>query len=334
LGNNEFPRNDGVGEPGAVRTTIVGGRPPGNGAIPRHIPRGVEVLIKKAAVDPAFKKLLFEKRAEAAEAIGLKLTAAEEAMLAAVPLPQLEGIIAHTRVATKFRPAFLGYAAGAMLAVVGVGALDNALERYEPQREGNKIGTVLNRLKTYAVRYKTKGPTSGRRSAVVAGIRTDTGGLFGGTDFDDDIRRLGGSRGIRPDQPLREMAGRLTMKTERRRVRLAAPGPSSISGNGAAHPNRSPRVIHSIIRRHLAGIVNAYKLSHNKNQAFKTGKIVVAMSITPDGAIENARIVSDTINNAAFRTSLLARIRSWRFPPVDNGDVTVIYPFVFIAEKG
>ncbi len=108
------------GEPDAVRTTIVGGRPPGGGVIPRHIPRGLEVIVKKAAVDPAFKKLLFDKRAEAAKAIGLKLTAAEEAILAAVPLPHLEGIIAHTRISPKLKPAFLGYAAGVMLAALGV----------------------------------------------------------------------------------------------------------------------------------------------------------------------------------------------------------------------
>jgi hypothetical protein len=119
LGKYEVPRNEGVAETEAVRTTIVGGRPPGNGAIPRLIPRGLEVLIKKAAVDPAFKKILLEKRAEAAEAIGLKLTPAEQAMLAAVPFPQLEGIIAHTRVAPKSRPLFLGYAAGVMLAALG-----------------------------------------------------------------------------------------------------------------------------------------------------------------------------------------------------------------------
>jgi hypothetical protein len=108
--------------PDAVRTTIVGGRPPGNGTIPRHIPRGLEVLIKKAAVDPGFKDILFEKRAGAAEAIGLKLTAAEEAILAAVPLPHLEGIIAHTRVSPKLKPVFLGYAAAAMFAALAASA--------------------------------------------------------------------------------------------------------------------------------------------------------------------------------------------------------------------
>ncbi|NIT36942.1 MAG: hypothetical protein GTN49_10675, partial [candidate division Zixibacteria bacterium] len=68
-----------TGVPEPVRTTIARGERPTRDVIPRKIPRGLEVLIKKAAVDAAFKKLLLEKRAGAAQAIGLKLNAAEEA---------------------------------------------------------------------------------------------------------------------------------------------------------------------------------------------------------------------------------------------------------------
>jgi hypothetical protein len=110
------------GEAEAVRTTIVGGRPPGGGANVGDIPRGVEVLVKKAAVDPAFKKMLLEKRAGAADDIALKLSPAEEAMLAAVPEAQLHAIIARTKVSPSLRPAFLGYAAAAMLAALNVAA--------------------------------------------------------------------------------------------------------------------------------------------------------------------------------------------------------------------
>jgi hypothetical protein len=107
------------GEPDAVRTTIVGGRPPGGGANVGDIPRGVEVLIKKAAVDPAFKKVLLKKRAGAAEAIALKLEPAEEAMLNAFPEGQLKAIVANTKVSPGLRPAFLGYAGSVMLAALG-----------------------------------------------------------------------------------------------------------------------------------------------------------------------------------------------------------------------
>ncbi len=112
-------RNDRVeGEDAITGAADAGATPRLGEEIDRHIPRGLEVLIKKAAVDAAFKNILFEQRADAAAAIGLKLTSAEEAMLAAVPLPQLEGIVAHTRISPKLRPAFLGYAGGAMLAAL------------------------------------------------------------------------------------------------------------------------------------------------------------------------------------------------------------------------
>ncbi|NQU24883.1 MAG: hypothetical protein HQ567_26670 [Candidatus Nealsonbacteria bacterium] len=115
-------RADRPQEQEAVRTTIVGGRPPGSGQNIGEIPRGIEVLVKKAAVDPQFRTLLLEKRAEAADAIGLKLEPAETMMLAAVPTEQLETIIARTDVPDGQRRAFLGKVAAAMLAAMGLTA--------------------------------------------------------------------------------------------------------------------------------------------------------------------------------------------------------------------
>ena len=111
----------------AVRTTIVGGRPPGSGQSVGDIPRGIEVLVKKAAVDADFKTLLLERRAAAAEEIGLQLEPAEALMLAAAPREQLEAVIAQTHVPEEHRRVFLGKAAAAMLAVLGVAAAASLL---------------------------------------------------------------------------------------------------------------------------------------------------------------------------------------------------------------
>jgi len=105
----------------AVRTTIVGGRPPGAGKGVGEIPRGIEVLVKKASVDAGFRKVLLEKRADAAQEIGLALDPAEKMMLNAVPAAQLEGIIARTTVSPGKKRAFLGRAAAVMLAALGTG---------------------------------------------------------------------------------------------------------------------------------------------------------------------------------------------------------------------
>jgi len=107
----------------AVRTTIVGGRPPGCGKGLGEIPRGIEVLVKKASVDPAFRALLLRVRAEAAKEIGLTLSAAETAMLAVIPAAQLEAVVDRTHVDASRRPAFLGKAAAVMLVALGANAI-------------------------------------------------------------------------------------------------------------------------------------------------------------------------------------------------------------------
>jgi len=83
-------------------------------------PRGVEVLIKKAAVDAAFRERLLAERADAADRIGLKLTPAEAALLGAIPAKQLAATVARTTVAPALKPAFAAYAAAAMVAALGV----------------------------------------------------------------------------------------------------------------------------------------------------------------------------------------------------------------------
>ncbi len=108
-------------EPEAVRTTIVGGRPPGSGRTNLSVPRGIEVLVKKAAVDPGFRERLLEIRGAAAEEIELRLTAAEAAMLGRVPREQLLQVIEQTAVPDEQRRAFLGKVAVAMLAALGPG---------------------------------------------------------------------------------------------------------------------------------------------------------------------------------------------------------------------
>ncbi len=87
------------------------------------IPRGLEVLLKKASIDPAFKALLLARRGEAAETIGLTLEPAEIVLLQSTSVDHLEAIIARTTVPQEHRRAFLGHAAAAMLAAVGVTGL-------------------------------------------------------------------------------------------------------------------------------------------------------------------------------------------------------------------
>ncbi|MHC4646835.1 MAG: hypothetical protein ACYTBJ_15155 [Planctomycetota bacterium] len=93
------------------------------GANAGAIPRGIEVLVKKASVDAEFRTILLDKRAEAAAEIQLQLTPAEATMLNSIPSQQLEAIIDSTKVRPENRQIFLGKMAKLMLAALGVAAV-------------------------------------------------------------------------------------------------------------------------------------------------------------------------------------------------------------------
>lgn len=169
----------------SVRTTIVGGRPPAPGRPAGDIPRGVEVLVKKAAVDPDFRQTLLTKRAAAAQEIGLELTMAETLMLNTIPEAQLTAAIAHTQVPDPERRAFLGKAAAAMLAALGAAAC----RLIEPKTKG----------------IQPDDPTTTPTSAIETGIRPDdptaTPAGIRPTEPPPTPTPEPITRGIRPDLP-------------------------------------------------------------------------------------------------------------------------------------
>ncbi len=157
----------------AVKTTIVGGRPPGPGKGVGEIPRGIEVLVKKASVDAAFKQLLLDKRAGAATEIGLALEPAEAMMLDAVPAAQLEAIIASTTVAPVSRAAFLGKAAAVMLAALGASGCEELVPvtGIAPDRPPVSKGDQPDRPEKAPARDESPPEPSGGRATE--GIRPD-----------------------------------------------------------------------------------------------------------------------------------------------------------------
>jgi hypothetical protein len=121
----------------------------------RGIPRGIEVLVKKASVDPPFRELLLEKRALAASEIGLELSPAEIATINSVPRAQIEQIIRNTTVPDEHRRVFLGKIAAAMLALIGFGL----------------SGCSTEDLEEHKYRRRAPGGISPRDHPPVGGIR-------------------------------------------------------------------------------------------------------------------------------------------------------------------
>jgi hypothetical protein len=75
------------------KRTIVGGRPRGKTKPGAKIPRGVELMLKMAAIDPTFRARLIHMRGTASKTIGLELAFSEAMILEAVPEDQLQAMI-------------------------------------------------------------------------------------------------------------------------------------------------------------------------------------------------------------------------------------------------
>jgi hypothetical protein len=112
--------------------TIVGGRPVGNQDPGARIPRGMELLIKKAAVDETFCQTLLTERSKTAPALGLTLDPSETLMLDTIPAAQLQTIIRQTRIPVAHRSVFLGTSAAAMMALLTQMAFAPVAGRAEP----------------------------------------------------------------------------------------------------------------------------------------------------------------------------------------------------------
>ncbi|MBN1210196.1 MAG: AgmX/PglI C-terminal domain-containing protein [Myxococcaceae bacterium] len=88
-------------------------------------------------------------------------------------------------------------------------------------------------------------------------------------------------------------------------------------------------VIAKVIRRHQNEIKYCYESELNKNPSL-AGKVAVAFTIDPTGAVSEAAVTETTLDNSTAESCMLSRIRRWKFPePKGGGVVAVTYPWIF-----
>ena len=99
------------------RRTIVGGRSRSDRLV-GDFPRGIEILLKKASVDPEFQKSLLKDPSAAARSIELDLNPMEINILTNTPGSVLQKMIASTRVAKQHVKTFRTGTIAAIFAVL------------------------------------------------------------------------------------------------------------------------------------------------------------------------------------------------------------------------
>lgn len=140
--------HDGSTDTGRQGHTIVGGRPAGASGNKPGIPRAMELLIKRAAIDADFRHRLLSERASLADQLAIPLDASERAMLSSIPEKQLSAIISGTRVPESQKGLLLGSPATMLLLLAqltfgGSGVPAHAQQTGHIPPSGSQVETAI-----------------------------------------------------------------------------------------------------------------------------------------------------------------------------------------------
>lgn len=92
---------------------------------------------------------------------------------------------------------------------------------------------------------------------------------------------------------------------------------------------RSEEEVTLVFDRHKSQLQSLYNRARRNDPALK-GKLVLAVTIRPDGSVSGVKVVSSELQDKALLDSLMARIRNFQFGARDVETVTVNYPIEFL----
>lgn len=163
---------------GRGRITIVGGRPPSDEAT-RAVPRGIDQVLARAALDRRFRERLASDRAGALDSSGVTLSPAERGIVLATSAEQLEAMVEGVARNLVDRRGWFARVAGVFGVFIGgalLGAGESGCVRLGATK-GERIDAPPPRddILTKGVRPGTApGPTTGIRPGQPSGPKSET----------------------------------------------------------------------------------------------------------------------------------------------------------------
>jgi TonB family protein len=101
-----------------------------------------------------------------------------------------------------------------------------------------------------------------------------------------------------------------------------------------SHASRRP----SYLKKTIDGNIGQLQYIYNKNMLRKgirlSGKMLVEISIQPNGSIGHTKIINSNMGDTEFEKKVLVKIKTWRFNAVPDslGSLNIRYPFEFNEE--
>ena len=92
---------------------------------------------------------------------------------------------------------------------------------------------------------------------------------------------------------------------------------------------RSRDEIERVFQQYKGGIFNIYNRALRKDPTL-AGKVVIELTIAPDGSVKAARILSSELGDEQLERKLILKIKRFKFSSSNVAEITVTYPIEFL----
>ena len=165
---------------------------------------------------------------------------------------------------------------------------------------------------------------------------TDSAQAVGHDMRDITVNATRGSGGVDASQYATRASGATTLSTAELASAQAALDASAeafaktdVDARNANPRARSEEEVTLVFDRHKGQLQGIYNRARRSNPTLK-GKLVLAVTIEPDGSVSGVKVVSSELKDQALVDSLLARIRNFQFGERKVDRITVNYPIEFL----
>ncbi len=162
------------------------------------------------------------------------------------------------------------------------------------------------------------------KNGVGRGNGTGSGVGSGSGDGIDDLLDFGLSGGI--DDLIGDEGVEKVNLSKKGKVNIQTPG--RVRGSQAAMGQRTADAVMAVINSQQGRIMYQYNKYLRKDPNLG-GKISLDVTIEANGRVSKVDVVESSISNQDFIREVLNILRRLKFPPIQEGSVTVNVPFVF-----
>ncbi len=187
------------------------------------------------------------------------------------------------------------------------------------QGAGVEHGAAAARLTSA---WETRGVEVAGAGAPPSGFRAGPPGA--GSGQGTTYEKLGRDE-MGPTRPSAQVAG--GQREEEIKVRIREGTLGDQTGIGRI----DKAAVESVFRRRMSAIRVCYERSLKVNPDVE-GKVTIRFTIGRAGTITDIQVTENTTGDASIGTCIAQKVRTWRFSPPDEGEVTFSYPF--LLQKG